>query len=618
MKIKDLSGRALPVVTLDFETYWQQGKGDEFNYTLSKMTTTSYVRDPRFKAHGAAVRLPEWDKAQWVTHDDLPAFFAAIDWANTALLCQHTAFDGFILSQIYGHVPAYYLDTKSMSVGEWGVHVPHSLGQIGDRLGLGGKIEGELVKSANLRDLPPEIEQGLIPYALRDADLTYEVFEKLYYEHNYPENELHIIDLTIRAFAAPVLQVDHQMCREEAEREAESKVRLTGLAGVESMKQIASNPQFAALLEARGVEVPLKISPVTGKETFAFSKADLDFRKLADDPRCSDLYRARMAVKSTIYETRAHRLIAHSDPALPVPLTYCGAHTHRWTAWDKVNLQNLPSDRKGQSDALRRSIHAPDGYVLGVVDSKQIEARVLAWCAGQQELLEAFATGRDPYRDMGCAVFNCEPEFLPPHGRQLGKTLVLGAGYGMGGPKFAYTCKSGSLGPPIDISENLAYQAIAAYRNKYSEIPLLWRQLEVCLARMAQGGTFSFGPWQFHGDRVLMPNSLFLYYPNLTETESGFNYLFRNDPRSIYGGAFTENLVQSTARTIVAQQALNVAKRYRVVLLVHDEVVYLIPENEAEEGVRYGIDCLSEPPTWCEGLPIGADGGYAKHYAKPK
>ena len=119
---------------------------------------------------------------------------------------------------------------------------------------------------------------------------------------------------------------------------------------------------------------------------------------------------------------------------------------------------------------------------------------------------------------------------------------------------------------------------------------------------------------------MLMPNGLFIHYPQLSVSEGprgpAFAYNSRNGWVDLYGGKFDENLIQSTARTIVALQAVEIAKRYRIVLLVHDEVVYLVPESEAEEGLQYGLDCLSTPPDFCRDLPVEAEGGYATNYSK--
>jgi len=619
MEIVDLHGRTLPVFSFDAETYYEMGRGAKI--TLSKMSTTEYVRSPKFKVHGASVRMPGDDNIFWVSGCDLNDVLSEIDWPNTALLCQNTAFDGFILSQKYNRVPGYYLDTLSMSRGEWGVGKPHNLSQIGERLKLGRKIEGALEKTAWIYNLPWALEKALIPYANRDVELMDDIFRALI-DLKYPREELHIIDMTLRAFCDPKLHIDAALCLEEASEEAAIKSKLAAHAGA-TAAQLLSNPQFAQLLEARGVTPPTKTSPTTGARTYAFSKADLDFQKLEQDPRVADLILARKRVKSTINETRAHRFLSHGRPTLPVPLQYCGAHTHRWSAWDKINMQNLPSGRNGQSDRLRRAIIAPPGKVIVVVDSSQIEARTNAWAAGEESLLRTFREGGDPYAETASEIYGY-PVNKREHKteRQLGKVAELMLGYGAGWRKFAYTVRAGMMGPPIDITDALAIKAVNTYRTKRKGIPALWDDLEGALSRMEDGEHFEFGPWEFYGSNVLLPNKLFMRFDGLyseqdDEGRRHFSYKARNGVTNIYGGKFCENLIQSTARTVVAMQALELAKRYPdVVLLVHDEVVYLADEDDADDALQFGIDCLREPPSFCPDLPVDAEGGFARNYSK--
>jgi DNA polymerase len=619
--IVDRQGRTLPVVGLDFETYYQKGTGPAFFYTLSKMTTTEYVRHPLFRAHGASIRLPGDERAWWVSHCELRDVLAEVDWKNVALLCQNTAFDGLILSHHFNHIPAYYLDTLSMSRGHWGVHVPHSLGQIGERLGLGGKIEGALAQTANIYRLSWEQEKPFLLYGNRDVDLMTDIFHKLYYDEGYPEKELHIIDLTIRAYCDPRLKVNRALCLEELNEEMKKESKLVQATGVDP-EVLSSNLKFAALLKSYGVEPPTKISARTNKETFAFAKADLDFQELEKNPRVAHLVRARKAVKSTIGKSRALRLMAHGSPALPIMMNYCQAHTHRWTGGDKMNPHNLPAARGGNPARLRRSIEAPDGWVLVVVDSSQIEPRTNAWVAGEQGLLSEFANDLDPYSRVAEDIYGYPVNKKDnPEERFLGKKVELGAGYGMGWSKFQHTVRADEF-TPMNISDELAQRAIMTYRRKRAAIPALWRQLDDALLRMFKGESgFEIGPWTFYPNAVRLPNDLFMFYPHLIADEGeygldNFRYESRNGWTNIYGGKLDENLIQSTARTIVAYQALEIALRYHIVLLVHDEVVYLARENEADEALKYGIHCLSTAPKGFEGLPVAAEGGHAKNYSK--
>lgn len=625
MKITTLDGRTLPVLGLDFETYYEAGPGpnkEKPSFTLSKMTTTMYVRSPKFRAHGASIRFPGMDHTVWVSHCDLRDVLREIDWENTALLCQNTAFDGLILSRVYGHVPAYYLDTLSMSRGEWGVHVPHNLTAISTRLGNGAKLSGVLEKTAWLYHLPPAMEKELIPYANQDVDLMWKDFEDLYYDHQFPEKELHIIDVTIRAFCDPQLVVNHELCREEALHEASEKSRLAQICG-ESASVLSSNPQFAEALRRRGVEPPTKISPKTGKEAFAFAKGDLEFQALLRNPAVSDLVQARLAVKSTIGETRAIRLIDHSQPTLPVMLHYCGAHTQRWSAGDKINMENLPAGRKpGQSRRLRQSVEAPDGYLIMVIDSSQVEARFVAWASGQNDLVGIFRSGGDPYSAFASKVFGFEVnkhDHKPQ--RMVGKVGVLQLGYQSGWRKYAHTLRSGAMGPPVDISDQDAQHAHSMWRKSNKHIVNMWYKLEGALARMINGEEFELGPWKFYGNNVLMPSGLFIRYPGLTADEGNygyenFRYLSRNGQTHIYGGMLLENLSQGYTRTIVAHQILEITRRFQAVNLVHDEGLFIVPEDQAEQALTYGLECFAEAPEYCRTLPVAGEGSVAKQYSK--
>lgn len=626
MIIHDLHERPLHVLGIDFESYYDK------DFTLSKMTTATYVRDPRFKVHGASIIHEDTNgqlQKYWITAQDLPDYFFQIDWENIAMLAHNCAFDSFILTQHFGFSPAYYLDTQSMSQGEFGPGVGHSLNMLSERLGLGQKIADILDSTRGVRDLSPEHEARLAEYALQDAQLMWDAFRILYMDRGYPEKEMHIIDLTIRAFAEPKLEVDFAVCRAEMDAEAQKKSQLVAKAGV-PISQLASNKQFAELLRSRGVEPPLKISKTTGRETYAFAMGDQAFLDLASIPEITDIVQARKAVKSTINESRAFRLMQNGQPTLPIPLRYCGAITHRWSGHDSYNVQNLSSGRKeGQSDALRRAIRAPKGWKFCKIDSSQVECRVNAWLSGEESLLSKFRNGDDPYIELASLVYGYPVNKKEhPLQRAVGKMGELSLQFGVGAMRFTEAVQIGAGGPAQpDFTMEQGTKAVQTYRAIRPSVVQSWARLDEimrAMPSMSDSDYVYFGPGdlcRIEKDRVMMPNGLYMNYYGFQGVDDGsgrisFIYYAGKEPKHLYGAKLYQNIVQSVARSIVAEQMLLIAKEIPdIVLLVHDECDFIVPEPLVEEAIDYALKCFRTPPEWCADIPLDAEAKYGDSYA---
>ena len=250
---------------------------------------------------------------------------------------------------------------------------------------------------------------------------------------------------------------------------------------------LMSNPQFADLLRTYGVEPPTKISPTTGKQTYAFSKTDEAFKELLEheDTQVQALVAARLGTKSTIEETRTERFLGIAERGtLPVPLRYYAAHTGRWGGDDKLNLQNLP-----RSSPLKKAILPPRGYVFLDSDSSQIEARTLAWLSGQEDLVEAFDRGEDVYKIMASAIYGKDVAQINKDERFVGKTTILGAGYGMGAKKFQTQLKN--FGVELELEETK--RVIDTYRQTYPYIPQLWQDAHAVLGAIIGDQYAEFG-----------------------------------------------------------------------------------------------------------------------------
>ena len=385
---------------------------------------------------------------------------------------------------------------------------------------------------------------------------------------------------------------------------------------------LMSNDKFAELLKILGVAPPTKISARTGKEAWAFAKTDEEFKALEEhpNPKVQALVAARLGNKTTLEETRTQRFIDISKRGkLPVPIKYYAAHTGRWGGDDKINLQNLPS-RGQNAGKLKSAIKPPPGYVLVDSDSSQIEARTVAWMAGQTDLVEAFHNGEDVYKIMASAIYGKDISEVTKEERFVGKTTILGAGYGMGAAKFQTQLKVFG----VDVSLDECKRIISVYRQTYPAIPALWRQAQLCVEAIIAPRAVSFGvvdavSFDATEKGFLLPSGLWQRYEGLqkiidAEGKDQYEYKTRKGFVKIYGGKVVENLCQAVARCVIAEQMVKIAKKYKVVLTVHDAVACIAPAEQAEEAQKYVEECMRWRPEWAATLPLNCESGIGDNY----
>jgi DNA polymerase I-like protein with 3'-5' exonuclease and polymerase domains len=600
------------IITLDFETYYAQ------DYTLSKGTTEEYIRSPRFEVIGVAVKVND-GPTEWFsgTHEETRAFLSRYDWANSFALAHNTMFDGAIMSWRFGIKPKVWLDTLCMARALHGVEVGGSLKAVAERYGVGEK-GNEVVNAKNKRlvDFTREELSRYASYCVNDVDLTRDVFKIMV--EKFPKQELKLIDLTLRMFIDPVLDLDTGLLETHLDKIKDWKDELLEKSGT-TKEDLMSNPKFAELLKGLDVDPPMKISPTTNKPALALAKSDEGFKALMEheDVRVQALVAARLGNKSTLEETRTQRFIDISKRGLlPVPIRYYAAHTGRWGGDDKINLQNLPS-RGPNAKALKRSIIAPEGQMIVEADSAQIEARVLAWLAEQEDLVTAFANKEDVYRKMASKIYGVQEEDVTKEQRFVGKTTILGAGYGMGAPKFQLQLKS--FGTDIELHE--AQRIIKIYREANGMISKLWKDANNSIKYMYQGSVLQFGRQgvlEVVDGGVRLPSGLVMRYDDLRgeQDEKGVEYTYktRRGRTRIYGGKVIENVCQGIARCIIGEQMLKIAKRYRVVLTVHDSIACCVPYYEADYCKAYVEECMRWTPDWAKGLPVDCEAGIGVNY----
>lgn len=603
----------MATLTIDFETYYSQ------EYSLTKMTTEEYIRSHDFEVIGVAVQVDDGEP-QWFsgTMADTEDWLKQFDWKSSIALAHNAMFDAAILSWCFNIRPFMWLDTLSMGRALHGTEVGGSLKALAEHYNLGVKGEEVIAaKGLRRRDFPPEQLVRYGQYCCNDVALTYGLLAAM--GEKFPAMEIKLIDLTVRMFSEPTLELDADVLRRRLHQLRASREEL--LENFDE-KDLMSNLRFAEILRTFGVTPPMKKSPTTGKDTYAFSKTDEAFRTLLehDVEQVQSLVAARLGVKSTLEQTRTLRFLEIAGRGkLPVPLRYYAAHTGRWGGDDKVNLQNLP-----RSSPLKFAITAPKGHVIIDCDSSQIEARTLAWLAGQDDLVQAFEDKEDVYKIMASTIYGKPISEITKEERFVGKTTILGAGYGMGAKKFQAQLKN--FGVEIPLVE--ADRIIETYRNKYNHIERIWKTAHGLLPAIIGNHGTAFGRGgllQVDGTAgIRLPNGLYLKYPNLQIVENPetnrpeFVYDTKRGKSvvvtRIYGGKVVENVCQALARIIIGWQMLKVAKKYKVVMTVHDAIACIAPKEEAETAREYVELCMRLRPPWALELPLDCESGVGERY----
>lgn len=618
----------MEVLTADWETYYDK------EYSLSKLTTEAYVRDPRFQAIMLGLRWPDGRKEVITgTHEEIQYRLDAIEWENFAVLCHNTLFDAAIFAWHFNVKPRAWLDTLSMARAMFGAR-NNSLASLAKRFGFEDKgTEVQNAMGKRREDFSPEEFDRYAAYCLHDVQLCYDMWhvmsegwyniETFDRREGYPLEELKLIDQHIRMFSEPALRLNKDKLEAHLVGVIQRKEELLNKTEF-SKERLSSNVQFAEVLTELGVNAPTKISKTTGKTTFAFAKTDPELKALLDHPdeRVQAAVAARLGTKSTLEETRTQTFIeiAKRNPVLPVPLKYSYARTKRSSGGDGINLQNLPA--RGAT-TLKACLEAPPGYVLIDCDSSNIEARVLAWLAGQDDLVTDFANNVDVYCKMASRIYGRPITKANKNERFLGKTVTLGCGYQTGAYKLQATLRTAANPMDLDIQE--CERIIDIYRRTYDRIKSLWYEGEQCIESIHANKSRWFGKkgvLLIEGNKgVKLPSGLYISYPQLHRTHDpkrGSRWQYKDDTGlvDIYGGKFTENCVQALARIVVMSQLLRIAKKLRVVLTVHDSIIALAREGERDEARAYVESCMRWVPPWAKGLPINCESKWGHNYGE--
>lgn len=637
----------MDLFTIDFETYYDK------EYSLSLMATEDYVSDPRFQIILVGLKKNN-EPVKWFSSRDIRDYRTwllkqGVD--KGAALAHNMPFDGLILQHRLGIVPPLYLDTlclaqailkpfhRSISLDSCMKHLTH--------LGFKKGSEVHNMIGRRLETLTREELTRYAHYCCTDCECEYYLFQDL--KKRVPREEIEIIDMTHRMYLEPQFELDQSVLSNVLRDTIDHKEKLlAALPNTVGKPALMSNQKLAELLEGLGVEVPIKVSPTTGKPTYAFSKNDPGWKDLeeeyAQDPIVAPILAARIGVKSTIAETRAQRLldIAERHGRLRVPLRYYAAHTGRYGGMELINCQNLTrvnpklrlADGSLNRNQLRFGLKAPPGYMVLASDLSQIEARLNAWLSGCNDLLHVFRTGGDPYAVFASKLFRrMIVKGVDDLERFIGKTCILGLGYGMGWQKLRATLRKDN----IKASEQEATTYVTVYRSSYYQIPALWKFCDEAIEIIANGGRRQIGPCLAEHSHIILPNGMTIEYPKLrhvsTKKYEGWYYTFAEQGRTLWGGKVVENIIQSLARIIIMSMMRRIRREtgYRPALQAHDELVYIVPIADVQNAVfnkgkyeggsgliDHVLGIMRTPPGFALDLPIDAEINFGPTYGDAK
>jgi hypothetical protein len=627
-------------VVIDYETFYSD------DYTLSKSTTESYIRDRRFKAHGAAIKWSPNHNAKWYDEKELRYVLAEHDWSDTFLICWHYQFDGLILNHHYDVRPKMANCPMSMARLLLGSHVSVALDSIRKQFGFAPKTTPYgLFKGKHWNEMTPDVQQQVADGARDEVESIWKLF--CLFAKNFPAEEYDVLNAVLRMFTEPMLRADVELLALIWEREAAGKdIRAKALGIAES--ELQSADKFVALLEAEGVEIEYK----NGKNgpIPAIAKNDDFMRKLLEDEndRIRGLAEARIGAKSTLMQTRAEtmgwmaqRRSGFTDGKIPFYLRYSGAGTLRPSGGDKFNALNF----KRNSD-LRRSIVAPEGHLLAPIDSSQIEFRVAHYLAGGPDAppLRKLARGEDPYADLASLFYN-ERIYKPAHDdprkaemeakRGCGKQGHLMCIYGAAAPKYKATAKAGLYGPSVDLTMEESERHVTICRD---QMPWMcakntgyWAQAGRMLARLAGGDEMQWGPLTVKDHKLILPSGIAMLYDtleyhhpdeteNVREFEMGgyWRVKTRHGWKKMWGSKLVQNICEGVSRVIVSQAMVRITRMgYRVLNWPYDELLVPIPKDGKEQWhVERCVAEMKREVPWLPGLPLDCDVHIGERYSK--
>lgn len=624
--------------------------------------------DDRFEEHGVAVLMVDTPGAPIEPHfwHDVPGILSYLqskygqNLEGCTVMWHNGRFDGTVLVRHHGIVPRYAVDTRDLA-DQLNPRRSNSVEALAKRYGLKPKGDttqflglhwdrtvttGDLNMPFIKRGMTDAEKEAMYTYSCNDTEIEWSLFAILLPKISRPTFELPLMLHTHRLFWQPKIAFDSKAA-DQLILDMEAKIDEIATKVGHTRKNLSGDNSFVKILQAalpEGEKVPFKQGKKKLIPAFAKTDPELMLLKKHPDENVRDLVAARQAVKSwPLHIKRVGRMRTQSeasgDGRLPVPLLYCGAHTWRWSGGESINLQNL-SARSLEPLILRIRglLVPPEGHSFVIADASQVEARATAWIAGQWDLVEAFALGRQIYCEFASEVLGRKirkplPDDDPilvkylKHRRAFGKVGVLGCGYGMGWERCMEFARNTYH---IDITPGMAKQLVEHYRDKYRKICRFWRDIEKAFKYVTRyPGQECDLPRGLHFRNeddctfITLPSGRDLRYEEARVAGSGRDEHIKYPNQRehtwtyVWGGFLTENVIQALCRDLLAEAMMDLeGQGIPIGLHVHDELIAVVPTKDASEALSRAIEALSKQVDWAPDLPLDAEGEVARRYGK--
>ena len=656
---------------IDIETYSPEPIGDTGNY--------KYAMHPEFEILLCAWAFDNdpvqcFDLAQG---DELPQWFIDSLTDETIIKCAHNAtFERVCFTMLLRRQGVLKQD-EWLDAKQWKCSMiqcarcglPLSLDQAGAALGITqqkmkeGKALIQLFcvphKSKTTSGIFGEHQNRVLPtdqpdkwetfkaYCIRDVEAEREIAQSIdWYPVSDFEQNLYAIDQQINDRG---VLIDSKLVQNAITIDATYKARLN----IEAVKLSGlENPNSVGQLKTW-------IAEQTGIELTSLNKDDIpDLKKQITDKRVLRILDIRNELRKTSCQKyTAMKTVAGPDWRARGVTQFHGSRTGRW-AGRLVQMQNLPQNHINDLDFARQALLdgdveliemgygnvpdvlsqlirtafiAPEGKTLAVCDFSAIEARVIAWMAGEEWVLEVFRNGGDIYCATASNMFKVpvEKHGLNSHLRQKGKIAVLALGYGGGVDALD---KMG--GQRQGLSRDEEADIVRKWREANPNIVAFWRQLEaaakqVCVTKQTlHVGTLTLA---MHGTTmtIALPSGRLISYPDMQPCTNRFGnaslkYRGVNQEThkwgwiETYGGKLTENVIQATARDCLAETMTEISDSLHLPIIfhVHDEIICEIDTCHQDEQMASIKAAFAKTPSWAPGLPLNGAGYITPYYKK--